>query len=72
MTTDTQTQPTNLDELLTAIRAGRYTDAEMTRLPTFGGTAPADTSGVWSWDETRLLTQSASGDLRIVRRDGAR
>lgn len=28
---------------------------EMSSLPTFGGAEPADTSGVWSYDETRLL-----------------
>jgi len=64
----TTTAPANLDELLQAIRAGRYSDRDMTRLPTFGGEPPADTSGVWSWDEARLLTQTASGDLRIVPR----
>src|SRR5690606_24912295 len=61
-------KPTNLEELLQAIRDGRYSEREMSDLPTFGGEPPADTSGVWSWDETRILTQTASGDLRIVPR----
>ena len=37
-------------------------------LPTFGGPEPDDTSGVWSWDETRLLVGSCIDDLRIVPR----
>lgn len=38
-------------------------------LPTFGGKKPADTSGVYSWDETRLLVENPdTGKLEIVRR----
>jgi hypothetical protein len=37
-------------------------------LPSFGGAEPADTFGVWSWDETRLLIGSCSDDFRIVAR----
>lgn len=57
----TQTQPANLDELLAAVRAGRYTEQEMTALPTFGGDVPASTSNVWSWDASRLLVQDLNG-----------
>ena len=72
---------TDLDSLVTALSVvGDFIDAEtcaalglphrmgsvdMTDLPTFGGEAPADTSGIWSWDETRLLVE----DMRIVKRD---
>jgi len=31
-------------------------DIDYSDLPTFGGEAPADTTGVWSWDETHMLT----------------
>lgn len=37
-------------------------------LPTFGGAAPKNTSGVWSWDETQLLVGDGLEDLRIVQR----
>lgn len=37
-------------------------------LPAFGGDAPADTAGVWSWDDTRLLVGAGRDDLRIIRR----
>ena len=40
-----------------------------TDLPTFGGAEPADTSGVWSWDETRLLEGTCAADLEIVDRE---
>lgn len=38
-------------------------------LPTFGGEAPADTRGVWSWDEAGLLVGDG-GDWRILPRQG--
>lgn len=41
---------------------------DWTELPTFGGEAPADTQGVWSWDATRLLVGTCASDLRIVAR----
>lgn len=31
----------------------------MPLLPTFGGEAPVDTRGVWSWDETSVLVGEA-------------
>ncbi len=37
-------------------------------LPTFGGSAPADTLEVWSWDETSLLVGTCGDDLQIVDR----
>lgn len=43
-------------------------ELDMTSLPTFGGMEPADTSGVWSWDSTRLLVGDGSDDLEIVSR----
>ena len=53
-----------LDGLLGLLR----TDPEgldWTDLRTFGGEAPADTSGVWSWDEDRILVGDGLADLRI-------
>ena len=43
-------------------------ELDMTSLPTFGGTEPADTTGVWSWDETRMIVGDGSADLEIVER----
>ncbi len=37
-------------------------------LPTFGGSDPIDTEGVWSWDETHVIVGSCSSDIRIVER----
>lgn len=55
-----------LDDLLRAIRAGEQ--ALTTDLPTFGGTDPVDTRGLWSWDATRLLVGSCADDLQILTR----
>ena len=43
-------------------------ELDMTSLPTFGGTEPADTTGIWSWDATRLLVGAGGDDLEIVDR----
>jgi hypothetical protein len=58
----------SLDALLAFLRGpgGRaLTDREWTRLPTFGGEAPRSTSGVWSWDESRILVGTGPDDLAI-------
>lgn len=39
-----------------------------TSLPTFGGEDPPDTTGVWSWDETRLLVGPCFSELEIIPR----
>jgi hypothetical protein len=41
---------------------------DATSLPTFGGSAPNDTSGVWSWDEKSLLVGACVHDMRIQKR----
>jgi len=57
---------TNLDDLCAALNAcvdvGVRTDEiiDTTDLPTFGGTAPARTEGIYSWDADRQLVQGAS------------
>lgn len=38
-------------------------------LPTFGGEEPADTTGIWSWDETRILVGTCPDDLEIIARE---
>ena len=39
-------------------------------LPTFGGTAPRDTRGVWSWDATRLIVgEGGVWDWEIIPRE---
>lgn len=48
----------NLDALRDALNEATEEEiwaVDMTSLPTFGGTEPHDTEGVWSWDESRLL-----------------
>lgn len=62
-----------LTELLVALRgpAGdELTDNQWCELPTFGGTEPRDTQGVWSWDETHLLVGDGRAELRILPREG--
>ena len=73
---------TNLAELLDAMRtpsglAGitrgiAYKDGALeydwSSLPNFGGPAPDDTAGVWSWDETHLLIGEDPASLEIVSR----
>jgi len=56
----------NLTELYTLLREGvvALTDS----LPTFGGTEPRDTTGVWSWDATHLLVGTCQADLELVPR----
>lgn len=39
-------------------------------LPTFGGSEPADTREVWSWDDGSVLVGTCAGDLQIVSRGG--
>ena len=59
----------SLDTLLASWRAGEFDDRALTRLPTFGGSEPeSGTSGVWSWDATRLLVGTCASDARIVDR----
>ena len=53
----------DLDEVLWAEQPANLDD-----LPTFGGTEPDDTEGVWSWDETSLLVGTCCADLEIVDR----
>jgi hypothetical protein len=44
---------------------------DATSLPTFGGDAPNDTSGIWSWDEKALLVGTCVDDMRIQKRPEA-
>jgi hypothetical protein len=39
-----------------------FRKVEITQLPTFGGPAPEDTTGVWSWNEDELLTGEGAFD----------
>lgn len=66
----------NLDDLLRALRLGGTVTVidklglghGIDELPAFGGSAPDDTAGVWSWDEDRVLVGSCADDYRIVPR----
>ena len=54
----------NLKLILAGIGYGDFTS-----LPTYGGTEPLDTSGVWSWDDTHLLVgEGGVEDWEIVPR----
>jgi hypothetical protein len=57
-----------LDDVLAIITDRQYEDEDFTSLPTFGGSQPDDTQGVWSWDETRLIVGSCADDFEIVER----
>ena len=57
---------TTLDELWQLMRDGIAMSWE--HLPTYGGPDPADTSGVWSWDHSRLITGTCADDIQIVDR----
>ncbi|ADO69388.1 hypothetical protein [Stigmatella aurantiaca] len=47
-------------------RWGHHLDGlPWTELPTFGGTAPPITEGIWSWDETRILTGETASTLTL-------
>ena len=74
----------NLDELLKVLRGlptddqSEYCEAvglptsqgecDWAGLPTFGGTEPRDTAGIWSWDSDRVLIGEGLADLAIERR----
>lgn len=63
--------PTTLDELAIALvdaaRIGADANIDYSELPTFGGDAPSDTLGVWSWDAESLLVGDGA-NLSIVPR----
>lgn len=56
-----------LNEALNGLSFDDYSNLNTTSLPTFGGGPPADTSEVYSWDETRLLIFDSKWS--IVKRD---
>jgi hypothetical protein len=67
-----------LDELLETIRTvhaeldeedRKHLDLYLTDLPTFGGPEPADTRGIWSWDEGRLLVGACVSEFRFRNRE---
>ena len=69
--------PKNLDQLFDYLVEGIVWDGapmdstksnaiDWTSLPTFGGHELADTSGIWSWDATRMLVGTCVDDLEII------
>jgi hypothetical protein len=58
-----------LDDLFALMKARDPRLPRWDSLPNFGGQEPADTFGVWSWDETRLIAGSCAEDIEIVNRD---
>lgn len=77
--TDTRiTNAKDLPELLKAMQEiqdecrENETDSEaiydITSLPTFGGTEPSNTAGIWSWDEQNLLVGDCLDEMKITPR----
>tara|TARA_R100000773_G_scaffold9246_1_gene8760 strand:+ start:462 stop:698 length:237 start_codon:yes stop_codon:yes gene_type:complete len=60
---------TTLEELLEFLQNEDTTDIDMSDLPTFGGSTPNSTEGVWSWDYEKLLIGESANDFQIVSRD---
>lgn len=59
----------NLNQLLTILKSlEKNDDTDLTSLPTYGGDAPIDTAGVWSWDVSRLLVGTCAADFKIISR----
>jgi hypothetical protein len=67
------TEAASLDELLDVLRElednRELDDIDITFLPTFGGSEPVDTYGIWSWDADRLLVGACIDDMEIVGRE---
>lgn len=58
---------TNLDQLIDFLEANIIDRCD--DLPTFGGPTPADTLGIFSWDETRYLVQGSGGWELVLREE---
>jgi len=65
----------DLDELLDILQrlketmhAQDFANLNLANLPTFGGATPNDTTGIWSWDEDRLLVGSSVGGMTVTNR----
>ena len=54
---------TNLDELCDYLNENDTDDIDLTELPTFGGTEPDDTQGIFSWDAKNLLVEDAGWSI---------
>lgn len=52
----------------TASHGGEVRSSDAADLPTWG-VAPPDTSGLWSWDATRVLLSDRNGNFFIEPRD---
>ncbi len=63
------TSPKNLNELFDMMQNDDPSLPSWDSLPTFGGPEIDDTTGVWSWDETRKIVGTCSSDIEIVDRD---
>ena len=59
---------TDLDNLLNVLQTLDLEHVDITSLPTFGGSEPNSTLGVWSWDPDRLLVGTCADDFEIVDR----
>ena len=72
---DDEEDPIRVDALRLPIKiGGSYLiprssgGVDMAHLPTFGGHEPADTAGIFSWDENYFLVPKSDG-WRLVPRD---
>jgi len=61
----------NLNDLLSKIEKmsdRKRKDTDFSSLPTFGGSTPNDTDGIWSWDKENFLIQDVNGKFVIINR----
>jgi hypothetical protein len=58
----------SLDDLCRALNSEAHRLSNAAALPTWG-VAPPDTSGLWSWDATRVLLSDRNGKFFIEPRD---
>lgn len=63
---DGEIETVNLAEILENIKADKYTDREMSSLPTSGDAPREDTTGIWSWDGTHAIVGEGFNDMEIV------
>jgi len=59
-----------LDALFVAMKSGDALLPCWSDLPTYGGSEPHDTEGIWSWDATRMIAGECAENLEIVTREG--
>lgn len=57
-----------VDECMGAMSEQDRANVDLTMLPTYGGDAPRQTYGVWSWDAGSVLVGDGPGYWQIISR----